>query len=1763
MPKTINAEGIGPVNFPDDATDEDILQGLNDLAPGVEKGQRLRQELASVRQEPAALSSPNAPAPSPVSTFQGASETTLMPAGEEYRQFRLPRAGALGIEPVTTFQGPSEVTLQPEQQARTTGEIMQNAAAAGIEGLVSPMTPPIVLGTIAAPEVAIPLLTATMAKSGSAKLAEGIVDLEQGRHAEGVAKIGEAGTELGFAGAPALHPSLFSGRSMIEMPESLRALAEEPSTPEIEPLRPFLPARVQPGERAGIPVPTIGEAMTRPGLPTQPKPPPVEVPGTAPEARETVIETIRNADARTLAQIQALFPEAKLSREQARVFRNIAFPPVQEPVRPQATAAEVLGRPPGTLPPEAPPTSAEEAAIQEQLRTEQPGIATVEPPAPTAADVITAQIRDIDGTVKPFTVRIVGENTIQLENEATGTRHRINLPSGFAAASIESLKPLLSEGVRVAYSTTPEHGTVTTLVRDPAVARAALPAPAAAPAPELTPAPAEAPKPAPLTPAEPLTPADVARSAYTPAVRFADGRVVAGPAHDVIAGTGGRTDFERGYVDRQGQFLSLMEVARREMASRTPAEQAAAPAARAEEAPAAPPVEPPKPAAAPAPAPEPAPSGAEPIRMSFEQFQNAPREGRLLDELRKVPKREKTPEQVAAAERDAKATEAVEKAKLGWIFGRSGAEGKMVEAAIRKLPKTKKKLVDEYEAALTAKIKADMKGQEGRQRELYDALVAKGVIEPPAPPPAPGAEPTEAATPPAATETPSNNLKADTGTVASARNRYESAIDPLVREFWARELRNREQTLERVGGKDKPVTTPITISDSDMAHAVILDAVNRAKVKLDELFPGGMRGELASRFGLHDPNASTRWESAHRILAAKQPSDLFESPAPVAEVPKPAPTERTIPLINLRESEATPMALGKIKARDPERWANIVKFFKSGDAPGAIAKAAQAKIDEMKARAVPEPPKADVGKPEEPPPPQTTQYGMMMPGVEMLLGEMPGKTVSPTSEPFWNTERSFSQNISGVAGWIRDLWRGFAMKQAPKITDSNRAAGESGVRYAASHLVARAKGLEFGATVLRDTGVEPKKFGVALSEDNLRSIKDSWTQEAASATAAGNADAAALAQDKADAVRTLIGAERSPFKTEAEYQAFLNDPAVKTAIARHIQLWQEQKDPLFRQANDLDPDVPLAGRGKQTGARINLKALASDEKGVAVVGGRPAKLRQLATKLRRDPFARRATGGGQAYEGDYNELMAHGFGTEYPIAAQHQFIKALIEAGDAKVTDMEFPKDLTIKGEKPVANILRLNPWRGKFLQVRRSLVDEYRAISNLDEPWKIPILTPFNDLMTKQSIQGFAEGSTHTSNLMMEIFTGLGPTNNPLLNGLIKSVGRADLLYSVPRVIIKAFQDTKPEMLRLAESGMAKEPYQGKMLGRILNGADRGVRLVSEQIYDGMAEKGWVENTETGKREFINQIGNYNKRLQPSLIRKLRDTGIQPFATAMQTFNVMGLRRLVGAPGAKATSNMAALALRADIAGGFIGFVALTTYLNYLFSGNAAGPKGTPLGAVGWKDEHGKTHFFNVGRLLGYERGARITGLGPYMEARRNGLTHEQALQAGGRSVASTVMSYPAGPGPRALYTVGTGMRMNQPTVREAPAVPPTESLNPFKTQLAKNIQTAVIEANPAISSLHDLREGKSTSDIAEKQFGRYTPREGKSEGFYRALPKIVTKGQLIDYADDVVKEARKLPISQRMSYIQTRFNKDDLKAQYRNDVMTEIKRKGVLRYQ
>lgn len=755
--------------------------------------------------------------------------------------------------------------------------------------------------------------------------------------------------------------------------------------------------------------------------------------------------------------------------------------------------------------------------------------------------------------------------------------------------------------------------------------------------------------------------------------------------------------------------------------------------------------------------------------------------------------------------------------------------------------------------------------------------------------------------------------------------------------------------------------------------------------------------------------------------------------------------------------------------------------------------------------------------------------------------DKPAGVLAPSTGQIIRSKLGLNVPVSEMAKEGKSLWRGFTMQALPRITMENREAGEAGVRYAAANQVARAKGLQFAHDVIASTGVDPVKFGIALSEDNLRDVHDRSLRNVKFLTEQGNLKEAAKWQAQADASYSFIGKEGSPFRTEQEWLAYLDDPKVKQAIEKHKQLWAEQKDPLFRQANDLTSDLPLASRGQRTGARVNLMGLTPEMEqelgtGQGVPGISSPLTRQLATLRRRDPFSRRATGAGERYEGNYYEIMANGFAREYPVAMQHEFIRRLVNSGLAKVVDKGNPKYL-----------LKLKGWKGKFLQFDRpDIAGEYEDAVGLRPSAKLPLFTKAGEFLTKMSITGLAEGTTHASNLSLTAFTGLGPTSNPIANALLKSLGRIDLLYTIPRMIIKGLGNHESDMLRLAEIGAAKQPYHGPVSRHLLNPMDRGVRLVMADIYRDMAKKGIVPDTETGLREFVNESGNYNKRLQPWIIRTLRTTQIQPFATAVHTWNVQGARRLAMSTSAKATSTLANLALKADVAGGWIGAGVLLATLNFLLNKNDGrplkqqvfGPPGTPLGAVGWTGDDKKTHYWHLARWLGYERGLRITGIGPVIEAKMQGLSGAQALTKGSQSVASTFLGYVGGPAVRAGTIGFTGYRPAIPPVREAPVAPPVADFNLFKNQMAYNIATALQEVSPVSDSAVRLIRGDPWEDAVTRQLSRYSPRTGMHPEFAEKLPEILERADVNEYIKDVARRGRRMDEAKRDAFFDEALN-------------------------
>lgn len=770
----------------------------------------------------------------------------------------------------------------------------------------------------------------------------------------------------------------------------------------------------------------------------------------------------------------------------------------------------------------------------------------------------------------------------------------------------------------------------------------------------------------------------------------------------------------------------------------------------------------------------------------------------------------------------------------------------------------------------------------------------------------------------------------------------------------------------------------------------------------------------------------------------------------------------------------------------------------------------------------------------------------------------------PLPDPVAQALDRLTEGAKELPPGIRRAWRSASMQSLPRITDSNRLAGEAGVRYDASRVVARAKGIEFAEKVTQ--GIRDKsfdlKFGTALTEDNLRDLKRQKEELARTSTDPAEAIAA---ETQAKNVSTMIGKPNSPFKTEAQYQAFMRSPEAQAALARHIALWEADKDPIFRQAMDLDPDQPLATRGLQFGARVNLKNVQRDQATRTTVGTavRSPLIRATATLKRTDPFGRAATGGG-SYEGSYQAIMENGFAREYPVAKQHEFIRELVRGGDAKVTKREFEPELEIKGESTKGYPLKMRPWSGQYLQIRKSLAPEYEDVSGLSAALRFGPYSTISNVLTRSSIMGLSEGGTHAGNLLTQVFTGLGPTSNPLINAVIKSTGRSDVLYSLPKVIINAFSDRKTDMLKLAEIGAAKEPYHGA-IGWFITKIDRGVRLYSADVYKKMAKAGWVEDTETGLREYVNQVGQYSKRLQPRWIQALRSTGWQPFATAMQTFNVQGLRTLAGAPGAKAPTKLAALALRADKVAGILGFAVVVTAINYLVSGSPDGPKGTKLGAIGWIGDDGRLHQFDVGMLTGFSRGARITGLQGIVEAKRAGLGTGSAMLAGAQGIGNTAISSATGPANRFAFMAVTGKRPSIPPVQEAaPAVPQGEDdFNLLKTQVAKNILEAIKQANPIVDATVRLKQGKYEEALT-RQLSRYTPRTGMATETIEALPKIVAAGELNNYVDALAKEARKKPLGyERNTFVREKMDDDGVPTELRAKAMIGLQRKGVFKYQ
>lgn len=772
----------------------------------------------------------------------------------------------------------------------------------------------------------------------------------------------------------------------------------------------------------------------------------------------------------------------------------------------------------------------------------------------------------------------------------------------------------------------------------------------------------------------------------------------------------------------------------------------------------------------------------------------------------------------------------------------------------------------------------------------------------------------------------------------------------------------------------------------------------------------------------------------------------------------------------------------------------------------------------------PEPPRADAGLSENRPMGIVAPEGIAIGNVSKLL-------------------QATGTELNALAG-----------ESMPKTTAANRQVGEAGVRYASSRVAAKPLADTFSSHVLEGTDVDPFKFGAALVEDNLRSVREGFRQKATELRAEGKEAESLKAEEQANQVTSLIGANRSPFRTEDEYQDYLNSPEVRQAFENHKQLWQEVIDPQFKAAQGIDPDVELASRGQQTGARINLKALFEDEPAERPVGGTgfPSL---TATFKRKSPFGMAAKGTGQSYEASYPALMRNTFERQLEIANKNSFDKLLVESGLAVIdrpganvsiggqTGVAFPlsrRRLIVEGKEGTKTFSQ-----AQNIYVRKDIANEYRIASNVDPRMRIPYVTKSMDVLNKAALAGLTDFTVHTSNLMTRLF------NRPMTGELwrdsfLSAMGRSDIPIALARAIIKSTRDNRAQVAELAEIGaMRPGSIHGRgplsWSGRILRKMDETVRLTSDDAFQDLVRQGIVENTETARREYINEIGQYNRRLQGPFMRFAKDTGFGPFATAGRSFGVLGVKMVTLSPGVRGTGIGAEASLRANVLSKWVGAAVLAGTMNYLLTkdkgGGVMGRPGTPIGTVdtGLDDKAGKPLRFPLFDVIGLGRGLRVTGIKGAVEAKRLSLNNSLAADAAARDIINSWIGPFAGPPIRFGVVAASGYPPAINVGRAAPVAIPGQS------QFRVNVEQALKDANPVVATMLDVKEGKPLDEAMTRQLPRFTLQPGKPPEMVAKYPKIVGLAQTFAFADWLVGQARKMEPQRRNAFVSNYYRQLD----------------------
>jgi hypothetical protein len=153
--------------------------------------------------------------------------------------------------------------------------------------------------------------------------------------------------------------------------------------------------------------------------------------------------------------------------------------------------------------------------------------------------------------------------------------------------------------------------------------------------------------------------------------------------------------------------------------------------------------------------------------------------------------------------------------------------------------------------------------------------------------------------------------------------------------------------------------------------------------------------------------------------------------------------------------------------------------------------------------------------------------------------------------------------------------------------------------------------------------------------------------------------------------------------------------------------------------------------------------------------------------------------------------------------------------------------------------------------------------------------------------------------------------------------------------------------------------------------------------MFDEKVAKGDFVDSPAERRRFVNgQAGQYNKRFMTYFQQNMQETGLGAFNVAGRNFNRLSLDTLTGDPGAKATSNVAALRMRIAAMVGMATLSLVLPAVNNELRYGSAQPDGTEPGQLIIKKNPDGTYLtMDMKKLSLLARAGRVSGLGSVVD--------------------------------------------------------------------------------------------------------------------------------------------------------------------------------------